>query len=63
MEKDVLLISEVADYLNVSKVTIKRYIKSGKIPAIHLSHNVVRILKSDITNLFTKGTDGSEEND
>ena len=52
---DVLTISEVAEILRVDPITIRRYIKQGKIPVVRLSQQIVRILRKDIEYLFPGG--------
>lgn len=52
---DVLTINEVAEILRVDPITIRRYIKQGKIPAVTLSRQIVRILRKDIEFLFPEG--------
>ena len=49
---EVLTVKEVAEFLKVDPLTIKHYIRDGKIPAAHLSKRLIRILKKDIMYLF-----------
>jgi len=34
-----LTVSDVAERLNVSKMTVYRLVHSGKLPAVHISHS------------------------
>lgn len=56
---DLLTIAEAAAYLKVSPVTVKRYVKSGRLRASHLSPRAVRIRRADIERLFASAS--SEE--
>lgn len=47
-------ISEVAKYLGTHSITIRRYILQGKIKAIKLSHNVVRIRKAEVDKFLER---------
>lgn len=49
---EVLTIKEAAELLKVDEQSIKNYIKSGTLPAAHLSKRLIRILKKDILFLF-----------
>lgn len=54
MINDILTTKEAADILRVSTLTIKRYIKQGKIKAIKLSTHTLRIPASEIEHLYPK---------
>src|SRR5579859_6954035 len=43
-----LTVREAASYLKVSPVTVKRYLKSGRLRAVHLSPRAVRIRHSEL---------------
>ena len=51
-----LTIAEVAKDLRVSRRTIKRWIKAGKLKAVQLSPNIVRIETQELDQ-FKKGND------
>jgi excisionase family DNA binding protein len=50
---DLLTLDEAATLLKVSIVTLRRWIKQGRLPAYHVGPRKVRIKRSDLTNAFT----------
>ncbi|MHB8781385.1 MAG: helix-turn-helix domain-containing protein [Candidatus Geothermincolia bacterium] len=50
-----LTVSEVADILRVSNMTVYRLIKSGQIPAIRVGKNY-RIDETDVNAYLTRGS-------
>lgn len=54
MEQKFYTISEVAKMLKVDPMTIRRYIKAGKIKAIKPTINVVRISEKDLNEFLEK---------
>lgn len=48
-ELDLLTLAEVAHLLKVSTVTLRRWIKQGRLPAYHVGPRKVRIHRSDMT--------------
>jgi len=54
-----LTIAEVAKDLRVSRRTIKRWIKAGKLKAVRLSPNIVRIETQELDQ-FKQGNDTKE---
>jgi excisionase family DNA binding protein len=50
--QQLLTIQDVADLLKVDILTVRRYIKSGKIKAVKPSPRVVRILSSEVDYLL-----------
>jgi excisionase family DNA binding protein len=50
---DLLTLSEAAALLKVSVVTIRRWIKQGRLPAYHVGPRKVRINRSDLSKAFT----------
>lgn len=50
---DLLTIAEAAKMLKVSTVTLRRWIKQGRILAYHVGPRKVRIKRSDLTKAFT----------
>ena len=46
-------VEEVKDILKVSLETVRRYVRSGKLPAIKLSNKYIRIEKGDL-DIFLK---------
>ena len=51
MKDEILTIPEVAKFLKLSEATIRRWIKSGKLPAFQIGRKY-RIRKSDIVKRF-----------
>lgn len=47
-------VEEVKDILKVSIETIRRYVRSGQLPAIKLGGKYIRIAKNDL-DVFLKG--------
>jgi excisionase family DNA binding protein len=50
---DLLTLGEAATLLKVSVVTLRRWIKQGRLPAYHVGPRKVRIKRSDLTRAFT----------
>src|SRR5918999_2101998 len=50
---DLLTLPEAATLLKVSVVTIRRWIKQGRLPAYHVGPRKVRINRSDLSKAFT----------
>src|SRR5918996_2840818 len=50
---DLLTLGEAATLLKVSVVTLRRWIKQGRLPAYHVGPRKVRIKRSDLTKAFT----------
>jgi excisionase family DNA binding protein len=50
---DLLTLDEAAKLLKVSIVTLRRWIKQGRLPAYHVGPRKVRIKRSDLTKAFT----------
>ena len=50
---DLLTLTEAAELLKVSVVTLRRWIKQGRLPAYHVGPRKVRIKRSDLTRAFT----------
>jgi excisionase family DNA binding protein len=46
-----LTLRESADLLNISKDTLRRWIKSGELPAYRVGPRAIRIRRSDLTRL------------
>lgn len=51
-DKEFLTVDEVSKLLRMSKATVYRIIKEGKLKAIKVSERNTRILRSEIDNLF-----------
>lgn len=49
-----LKITEAAAYLNVHANTLRKFIKDGTLPAVHLGPKTVRIRVSDLDRLGKK---------
>lgn len=45
---DLLTIAEAADLLRVSTVTIKRWLKQGRLPAYHVGPRAIRLRRADL---------------
>ena len=45
-------VEEVKDILKVSLETVRRYVRSGKLPAIKLGNKYIRIEKGDLTRFI-----------
>jgi len=50
---DLLTLAEAARMLKVSTVTLRRWIKQGRLPAYHVGPRKVRIRRSDLTKAFS----------
>jgi excisionase family DNA binding protein len=50
---DLLTLGEAAKLLKVSIVTLRRWIKQGRLPAYHVGPRKVRIKRSDLIKAFT----------
>jgi excisionase family DNA binding protein len=50
---DLLTLTEAATLLKVSVVTLRRWIKQGRLPAYHVGPRKVRIRRSDLAHAFT----------
>jgi excisionase family DNA binding protein len=50
---DLLTLTEAATILKVSVVTLRRWIKQGRLPAYHVGPRQVRIRRSDLAQAFT----------
>src|SRR5919106_4203425 len=50
---DLLTLTEAAELLKVSVVTLRRWIKQGRLPAYHVGPRKVRIKRSDLSKAFT----------
>jgi excisionase family DNA binding protein len=53
---DLLTLGEAAALLKVSIVTLRRWIKQGRLPAYHVGPRKVRIRRRDLTTLLTLST-------
>lgn len=51
-EREVLTVEQAAEYLQIHKVTIYKYIRAGLLPAVKLG-KVYRILRRDLEALVT----------
>lgn len=50
---DLLTVGETADILKVSRVTIHRWLKQGRLPAYHVGPKAVRIRRGDLAVVVT----------
>ena len=46
-------LGEVADLLRLSKQTVRRWIRTGKLPAVKLGYNTFRIERDQIDRLIS----------
>ena len=54
MEK-LLTIEQVAEILQVSTRTVRRYIKAGRLPSINLGERIVRVSEGDLGTFIDQG--------
>lgn len=52
MEKEILTIKEVAEKMQVSTRTVRRWIKEGKLKASRLGHRTYRVLEEDLISFI-----------
>lgn len=52
-ESEYLTLSEAANLMKVSLITIKRRVKQGRLPAYHAGSRAVRIRKDDLAQVLT----------
>lgn len=52
---ELLTVREAAAYLKVSPVTVKRYLRQGRLRGIHLSSRAVRVRRTDLDRFLTPG--------
>lgn len=45
---DLITVAEAADLLRVSTVTIKRWLKQGRLPAYHVGPRAIRLRRADL---------------
>ena len=50
---DLVAVAEAAELLKVSTVTLRRWIKQGRLPAYHVGPRKVRIRREDLTKALT----------
>ena len=50
---DLVAVAETAELLKVSTVTLRRWIKQGRLPAYHVGPRQVRIRREDLTKALT----------
>src|SRR5947199_2350787 len=53
-------VSEVAALLGVSRVSVWRWISTGRLPVARLGHRTVRIKQEDIAQMARSGVNGSQ---
>jgi excisionase family DNA binding protein len=56
---DLLTIKEAAAALKVSPITIKRYLKQGRLPAYQVGPRAIRIRRDDLERVLTPTQKGS----
>ncbi len=52
-EIDLLTVAEAARLLKVSRVTLHRWVKQGRLPACHVGPRAVRIRRGDLDKMVT----------
>ena len=53
-DNKLLGLGEVADLLRLSKQTVRRWIRTGKLPAVKLGYNTFRIERDQIDRLIVQ---------
>ena len=53
VDPDLLTMTEAAKLLKVSTVTLKRWLKQGRLPAYHAGPRAIRIRRADLANVLT----------
>lgn len=57
-----LTVEEAASRLKVNAVTVRRWLRSGRLPGQNLGHRIgYRILEEDVRALLSGGEDASKE--
>lgn len=51
--RDLLSLPEVADELGMSVITIRRWISTGKLPAVRVGGLQIRVRRSDLESVMT----------
>jgi excisionase family DNA binding protein len=59
-DTDLLTIAEAAELLKVSRVTIQRWLKQGRLPAYRVGPRAVRIKRTDALNFLTPHNGATE---
>ena len=54
LDNKLLGLGEVADLLRLSKQTVRRWIRTGKLPAVKLGYNTFRIERDQIDRLIVQ---------
>jgi excisionase family DNA binding protein len=53
VDPDLLTMAEAAKLLKVSTVTLKRWLKQGRLPAYHAGPRAIRIRRADLAKVLT----------
>lgn len=61
MDTDLLTAAEAARLLKVSIVTVKRWLKDGRLPAYRLGPRYVRIRRADLSKVLTPVSKGAAD--
>ena len=62
MANDILTVSQVAEYLQLSEKTVRRLIANGELTASKVGGRSWRIKEIDIEQYFNANTNGKEQN-
>ena len=62
MENDILTVSQVAEYLQISEKTVRRLIANGELTASKVGGRSWRIKGTDIEQYLDANTNGKEQN-
>jgi len=55
MDKDLWTAQEVMDYLRVSRATLHRWVRDGRLPRVQLGERAVRYRRTDVLALVNRG--------
>ncbi|ETD31217.1 excisionase [Williamsia sp. D3] len=51
--KQLLSMAEVADELGMSVITVRRWISTGKLPAVRVGDHQIRVRRGDLESVMT----------
>ncbi|MBA4389970.1 MAG: transcriptional regulator [Syntrophus sp. (in: bacteria)] len=56
VDESLITLDEVAERLGISRVTLWRWVKDGKVPVVKLSQRKIYVRKVELEKLMTEGT-------
>jgi excisionase family DNA binding protein len=62
MDKEILTVEDLAQYLQITSLTVYRWVRVGKIPHIKLGGKAIRFRKVDIDEWLKSKTQPAKEN-